>query len=363
MAFIHVIIPCYNVEKYLEQAVYSVLNQPCKEIDIVLVDDGSPGRTPQLCDEIAAKEERVHVIHKPNGGVSSARNTGIEYILNNPCCDKREFLAFLDGDDVWAPDIFDEELCARLRREADMDIFAFGSCTSNGDVTKFSHPCRYEDHRLEGGNDCIWKTQGTFCANLYRVDLLHKYGIRFAEGLKYSEDKIFLLQCVFLARYVRFLPQILHIYRNNSSSAMKQVFSSAPIDYYIPIIDGWVASDRFLNGLSDQTGRSTKAGAILAGIYFMDMAQEHFERWHRPARLYEVFRSHPDYHLFENMNPRDVSAVQYANHNLLLGHPLRYRLRNNAVGAVKFFVRLLLQLKPIRELRDSRRYPLTRIPR
>ena len=61
---------------------------------------------------------------------------------------------------------------------------------------------------------------------------------------------------------------------------MKKIFSSDPIDYYIPIIDGWVASDRFLNGLSGQTGRSTKAGAILAGIYFMDMAQEHFGKRH-----------------------------------------------------------------------------------
>ena len=81
MPFIHVIIPCYNVEKYLEQAVYSVLIQPCRELDVILVDDGSPGRTPQLCDEIAAKEDRVHVIHKPNGGVSSARNVGIDHVL------------------------------------------------------------------------------------------------------------------------------------------------------------------------------------------------------------------------------------------------------------------------------------------
>lgn len=361
MALIHVIIPVYNTEQYLRQTVDSVLEQPAKEIDIVLVNDGSTDGSAALCDALAARESRIHVIHQKNAGVSAARNAGIEYFLSWGA--EEDLLIFLDADDIWAPGIFTETLCDRLRREADTDVFVFGSCTSNGAITKFSEPRRYEDRRLEGGNGCIWKTQGTFCANLYRLSLFRKWGIRFMEGLKYSEDKIFMLQCVFLARYVRFLSPVLHVYRNNSSSAMKQVFSIDPIDYYVPIIDGWVASDRFLNGLAGQTGRSTKAGVTLAGIYFMDMAQEHFERWHRPSRLYEVFRNHPDYPLFENMNPRDVSPRQYANHNLLLEHPLRYRLRNNAVGAVKFFSRLLLQLKPIRERRDSRRYPLTQIPR
>lgn len=360
MAFIHVVIPVYNAEAYLRQTVASVLEQPTTDIDIVLVNDGSTDGSAAICDELAAQEKRIRVIHQKNAGVSVARNTGIAYFLDTAADD--DYLIFLDSDDIWAPGIFTPELWGEIGTDTETDVFVFGSCTGNRELSNFSEPLRYDDSRVEGGNGCIWKTQGTFCANLYRLSLFRKWGIRFMEGLKYSEDKIFMLQCVFLARYVRFLSPVLHVYRNNSSSAMKKVFSIDPIDYYVPIIDGWVASDRFLNGLAGQTGRSTKAGVTLAGIYFMDMAQEHFERWHRSSRLYEVFQSHPDYPLFENMNPRDVSPRQYANHNLLLEHPLRYRLRNNAVGAAKFFSRLLLQLKPIRERRDSRRYPLTQIP-
>lgn len=362
MALIHVVIPVYNAERYLRDTVESVLSQPAEEIDVVLVNDGSSDGSAALCDGLAAKDDRIHVIHQKNAGVSAARNAGIRYFLEHDPSDDG-FLIFLDSDDIWAPGIFTPEFCSRIRQETDTDVFVFGSCTANGDVTKFSDPRRYEDIRQAGGNGCIWKTQGHFCANLYRTSLLRKWSIRFIDGLKYSEDKIFMLQCVFLARYVRFLPPVLHVYRNNSSSAMKQIFSIDPIDYYIPIINGWVASDRFLNSFAMQTGRTTDAGITLAGIYFMDMAQEHFERWHRPARLYEVFRSHPDYHLFENMDPQCVSAEQYANHNLLLEHPLRYRLRYYVIGAVKFLARLLLQLGPVRKLREGRRYPLTEIPR
>ena len=359
MALIHVIIPVYNAEAYLRQTVASVLEQPSGDIDIVLVNDGSTDGSVSICDELAANQSRIHVIHQKNAGVSAARNAGIEHFL--AAASEEDYLIFLDSDDVWAPGIFTPELCGEICRDADTDVFVFGSCTSNGDLSRFSHPRRYEDVRQEGGNGCIWKTQGTFCANLYRLSLFRRWGIRFAEGLKYSEDKIFMLQCVFLARYVHFLPQVLHVYRENSSSAMKRFFAIDPIDYYIPIIDGWVASDRFLNGFSAHTGRATNAGVTLASIYFLDMAQEHFERWHRPSRLYAAYRSHPNYELFEHMNPNCVSAKQYADHKLLLEHPLRYRLRSYAVGGIKFFVRMILSFKPIQRLRNERKYPLDHI--
>lgn len=115
MPIIHVIIPCYNVEKYPEQAVRSVLDQPCTDIDIVLIDDGSPGETPQHCDRLAENESRIHVVHKQNGGLSDARNAGIEYALSHLVKNEREFLGFLDGDDAWCPGVIDHELVQHLQ--------------------------------------------------------------------------------------------------------------------------------------------------------------------------------------------------------------------------------------------------------
>ena len=93
---ISVIIPVYKVEAYLTACVESVLAQTYQNFEIILVDDGSPDNCPQMCDEFAARDSRIRVIHKPNGGLSSARNAGIDGA-------KGEYLAFLDSDDLWTP--------------------------------------------------------------------------------------------------------------------------------------------------------------------------------------------------------------------------------------------------------------------
>ena len=83
---ITVIIPVYNCKEYLEGAVTSVLNQPYKNISVVLVDDGSIDGSGQLCDELADTSDRITVLHQENAGVSAARNAGIEFALSKACC-------------------------------------------------------------------------------------------------------------------------------------------------------------------------------------------------------------------------------------------------------------------------------------
>ena len=90
--FLSVIIPIYKVEDYLERCVKSVLNQDFKDIEVILVDDGSPDRCPQICDEFAKTDERIKVLHKPNGGLSDARNVGMDVATG-------EYLMFADSDD------------------------------------------------------------------------------------------------------------------------------------------------------------------------------------------------------------------------------------------------------------------------
>lgn len=89
---ISVIIPVYNVEKYLKHCIDSVINQSYKNLQIILVDDGSPDNCPQICDEYTLLDSRIEVIHKPNGGTASARNAGIEAV-------KGEYISFVDSDD------------------------------------------------------------------------------------------------------------------------------------------------------------------------------------------------------------------------------------------------------------------------
>jgi glycosyltransferase involved in cell wall biosynthesis len=91
------VIPVYKVENYLGRCVESVLNQTYPNVEIILVDDGSPDNCPALCDEFAQKHENVFVIHKENGGLSDARNAGIKRVLE--IADSEDYITFLDSDD------------------------------------------------------------------------------------------------------------------------------------------------------------------------------------------------------------------------------------------------------------------------
>lgn len=91
---VSVIIPIYNVEKWLPECVDSVLNQTYKNLEVILVDDGSPDGCPAICDEYATRDPRIKVIHKPNGGLSDARNAGIEAVTG-------DYVVFIDSDDYW----------------------------------------------------------------------------------------------------------------------------------------------------------------------------------------------------------------------------------------------------------------------
>lgn len=117
---VSVIIPVYNVEKYLCQCVDSVINQNLKNIEIILVDDGSPDNCPQICDEYQAKYDYVKVIHKPNGGLSSARNAGIEAATG-------DYLIFMDSDDWWNPDVDMHEVLDMVAKKPSTEMFLFSS--------------------------------------------------------------------------------------------------------------------------------------------------------------------------------------------------------------------------------------------
>lgn len=89
-----IIIPIYNVERYLETCVNSILTQTYSDYEVILVDDGSPDRCGELCDHYAESDSRVKVVHKVNGGLSSARNAGLDIAMG-------EYVIFVDSDDYW----------------------------------------------------------------------------------------------------------------------------------------------------------------------------------------------------------------------------------------------------------------------
>lgn len=112
------IIPIYKVEQYLEQCVNSILNQTYRSIEVILVDDGSPDHCPVMCDAFAEKDARVKVLHKPNGGLSDARNAGLQAASG-------DYVIFVDSDDMWFGKSSLEKLVTHIEKYPECQFYGF----------------------------------------------------------------------------------------------------------------------------------------------------------------------------------------------------------------------------------------------
>jgi glycosyltransferase involved in cell wall biosynthesis len=129
-----VITPVYNVSLYLERCVESILNQSYHNIELILIDDGSTDHSSELCDEWAGKDSRIVVTHKDNGGVSSARNVGLEQA-------RGEYITFVDSDDFLAPDTYEDNMDFLLKHQ-DVDILQYPYCDyiNDNNISNFHKP-------------------------------------------------------------------------------------------------------------------------------------------------------------------------------------------------------------------------------
>lgn len=139
---ISVIVPVYNVEKYLDRCIKSIINQSYKNIEILLIDDGSPDNCPKLCDEWAKKDERIKVFHKVNAGLGMARNTGIDYATG-------KYICFVDSDDYIDLNLIQETYDVAKQQKSDIVMYGLNSVDINGNIIKADIPL-VEKNYFEG---------------------------------------------------------------------------------------------------------------------------------------------------------------------------------------------------------------------
>ncbi len=178
MPKISIIVPVYKVEKYIHQCIDSILKQTFTDIELILVDDGSPDSCGKICDEYAVKDRRVKVIHKENGGLSDARNTGVK-------CAKGEYISFVDSDDWIAPNALEEALWQMLKNEVDMLKFGFIKTDGRKSKTVTFKENKIFDKDLFGKyfDGVLWTIAwGT----LYKAELAKK--VLFPEKISHKEN-------------------------------------------------------------------------------------------------------------------------------------------------------------------------------
>ena len=136
---ISVIVPVYKVEPYLRKCVDSVLGQTFKDFELILVDDGSPDNCGKICDEYAAADDRVKVIHQANGGLSAARNAGIDWVM---AYSKSEYITFIDSDD-WVADTYLERLYEGVGLGAEISVVGMARAFDENTIASAENPSMF----------------------------------------------------------------------------------------------------------------------------------------------------------------------------------------------------------------------------
>ena len=136
MPKISVIVPVYKVEKYLNRCVDSILSQTFTDFELILVDDGSPDKCGEICEEYANKDSRIHVIHQKNGGLSAARNTGIDWANANS---NSKWITFIDSDDWVHHEYLKQLLETANARNVDICVCNYTSCPEGSEPVERRH--------------------------------------------------------------------------------------------------------------------------------------------------------------------------------------------------------------------------------
>lgn len=259
---ISVIIPIYKVEDYLDECIESVVNQTMKDLEIILVDDGSPDRCPQMCDEWAKRDSRIRVIHKPNGGLADARNAGIR-------ASHGKYILPLDSDDLIAP-TYAEKAVMYLESHPDVTL-VYCRAKFFGDKNEECRLPNYDYEKLLFYNQI-------YCSCVYRRSDYDRT-VGYNTNMKYGyEDWDFLLSLLNKNSKVFKIPEILFFYRkhgvsmiSNTQKHNKELFNQIVanhLDIYAPYFYNIINGEREIRYLQNEiqkliSSRKYRLGSFL----------------------------------------------------------------------------------------------------
>lgn len=208
---VSVIVPVYNMEKYLSRCVDSILAQTYADLEVILVDDGSKDSSAAICDQYAERDGRIKVVHKANGGLSSARNAGLDLA-------KGDYIGFVDSDDYISPEMY-SVLCHHIENsDCEIANVMYVRADENGRTTpsKVPHNTDKEIEAEQFAKELMLHTGDvSVCTKLFRAELFKN--IRFPEG-KLNEDLLFILDVLGGVKKIAFAAHVGYFYFTRSGS-------------------------------------------------------------------------------------------------------------------------------------------------
>lgn len=220
---ISIIVPIYNSEKYLVKCIESIQKQTYINIEIILVNDGSYDKSIIICEKYAEYDERIIVVNKENGGVSSARNRGLDIATG-------DFIGFVDSDDLIDAEMYERLITASLKNDADIVECGYSRMDNNYEVT-MKNPLY--DAIYNGNYECSKLYLSKINTTNFNVNKLYKKyifdNLRYS-NLAHSEDYVINVKAFFKCNRKVTISGCYYFYINRESSACKQPFSEARLD-------------------------------------------------------------------------------------------------------------------------------------
>lgn len=224
MSKISIVVPVYKVEQYLNRCVDSILSQTYSDFTLILVDDGSPDNCGKICDDYAKKDSRIHVIHRKNGGLSAARNSGIDWVFDGHYT---EWITFVDSDDWVSHQYLDRLLSLAEQTDSDVCVGGFQSVRDINDV----------NDENENGTEQICSPESLWTSNrgnatvawgkLYKTIFFKE--LRYPEG-KIHEDEFTTYKILFSQKQLAYCDETLYKYFLSPNSIMRSKWSIKFLD-------------------------------------------------------------------------------------------------------------------------------------
>ena len=216
---VSIIIPVYNVEDYVEKCLKSVINQTLKEIEIIVIDDGSTDSSPVILDRIAETDSRIKAVHTTNCGVSAARNKGLEIA-------EGRYIGFVDSDDYIEPDMYEKMLSVAEKNKCDVVQCAFYSGDIDKNDIERESAGVYDSHQALKNSVKI--AAGTIWNKVYSAKIL--CGLRFDETWSFCEDRLFNIDVFSKCNMLVVIEDVLYHYVYRKDSAARSKPSQKNID-------------------------------------------------------------------------------------------------------------------------------------
>lgn len=216
MPELSIIVPVYKVEKYLPKCIDSILAQTFRDFELILIDDGSPDNCGAICDEYAARDSRIKVIHQENAGVSAARNAGLDIATGT-------FLGFVDSDDWIEPEMYETMIATAKEKQVDVVVCGIRYCSDGGESIRTD----LIDNRAYTGEEMLKALYGkpnpTGGGAVNKLFLRSKAeDIRFRINISMAEDWIYLFECYENCETAYHIPSVFYNVVERPSSATRQ---------------------------------------------------------------------------------------------------------------------------------------------